>query len=208
MKKKKYKIVNATDQLAVNAKKWEENIMKTKNEKVLRELQEKVLEEQGHITIGDASKVDLLELIREDMPLENILIGLYNMIKINQYKIKDLETNLNLLATRIYDNETDFSKEEVETIKSALENMDIESLNNVKSNKDYITDDLYVNLEMMEQEPNYDEISKSQNDLMNKIKYPTRKMNLTFNNLVNKAMEEAIAINKAIIDIRNNGGRN
>lgn len=44
---------------------------------------------------------------KEDMALENILISLYNMAKVNQYKMRNLEDNLSLLSERIYKTDED-----------------------------------------------------------------------------------------------------
>ena len=96
-----------------------ENIMK---KTVIEQLEDTLKKENGEITIGDTSEATILKMFKEgDMSLENVLIGLYNMAKINEYKVKNLESHLDMLITRVYDTETDFTEEEKNEIKDVLD---------------------------------------------------------------------------------------
>ena len=153
------------------------------NKEILKELEEELLKEDRQITIGDTSKTTILKAFKEeDKPLENILITLYNMAKINQYKIAELEDNLNLLASRVYKMNEDFTKEEKEEISEALNSLELKQLKDIENCKDYLYDSLYCD------EENLYKAENLRKELMNKIKYPTPSMNQTFKDLVAKDM--------------------
>ncbi|MBN3397103.1 hypothetical protein CF074_05255 [Clostridium botulinum] len=146
---------------------------------IIKDLEKRLREEDEKITIGDTEETTILKMFdKEDMSLENVLISLYNMAKVNQYKIKNLEDNLNLLAERVYKTDEDFTEEEKEEIVEALGGLESEQLENIDKHKDYLQDDLYCGME------NIDEMCKKQKELMSKIKYPTPKMNKTFMELI------------------------
>ncbi|MBW9170753.1 hypothetical protein K2F43_05975 [Clostridium estertheticum] len=151
---------------------------------IIIELEKRLLEETK-VTIEDTSETTILKTIKqEDMSLENILISLYNLAKINQYKIKSLESNLNLLASRVYKTNEDFTENEKYEISEALGSFDLEELTN-NFDKELLQDMLY----MGEDEKNYDEEYRLQKELMNKINYPTPTMYETFNKLVTEQIE-------------------
>ncbi|MBN3411215.1 hypothetical protein [Clostridium botulinum] len=147
---------------------------------IIKDLEKRLREEDSQITIGDTEETTILKMFdKEDMSLENVLISLYNMAKVNQYKIKNLEDNLSLLAERIYKTDEDFTEQEKEEITEALDCLEPKQLENIDKHKDYLLDGLYCDME------DFDEMYKKQKELMNKIKYPTPKMNKTFVELVN-----------------------
>lgn len=152
---------------------------------IIMDLEKRLKEENSIVTMGDTHETTLLKLHdREDTSLENILIATYNTVKINTHKIKNLETNLDLLASRVYDGETDFTEEEKAEIEESLSVIgDIEELSKHNFFKDCLEDNLYC----IEEDINI--MFSKQKELMNKIKYPTKKMNDTFNNLVSAAIE-------------------
>lgn len=151
----------------------------------IKDLEKILKKEEDHITIGDTVETTILEVFKkEDMSLENVLISLCNISKINQYKIKNLETNLDLLASRIYKTNEDFTDTEKEEIASALEVLELKQLQNIENFKDYLMDGLYCTKE------DFNTMYKLQKQLMNKIKYPTPKMNKTFIELVSRRIEE------------------
>ncbi|MBY6878120.1 hypothetical protein [Clostridium botulinum] len=149
------------------------------NKTIIKDLEKRLREEDEKITIGDAEETTILKMFdKEDMALENILISLYNMVKVNQYKMRNLEDNLSLLSERIYKTDEDFTEQEKEEIARALGSLESEQLENIDKHKDYLLDGLYCDME------DFDEMYKKQKELMNKIKYPTPKMNKTFMELI------------------------
>ncbi|AJD27530.1 hypothetical protein G8E05_10735 [Clostridium botulinum] len=149
------------------------------NKTIIKDLEKRLREEDEKITIGDAEETTILKMFdKEDMALENILISLYNMAKVNQYKMRNLEDNLSLLSERIYKTDEDFTEQEKEEIAGALGSLESEQLENIDKHKDYLLDGLYCDME------DFDEMYKKQKELMNKIKYPTPKMNKTFMELI------------------------
>ena len=118
-----------------------ENIMK---KTVIEQLEDILKKENGEITIGDTSEAVILKMFKEgNMSLENVLIGLYNMASINKSKIKNLETNLDMLTSRIYDTETDFTDEEKQEIQEGLNDISDDKLKNIENNKECLYDVLY-----------------------------------------------------------------
>jgi hypothetical protein len=165
------------------------------NTTIIMELERKMREENSKITIGDTSETTVLKLLEgEDKPLENVLISLFNLAKVNQYKIERLENNLELLASRVHNTIEDFTEEEIEQIQFALENLDIEMLADVNFDKDRLHDSLYCDV-VPETEEDYDKLFKIQKDLVNKIKYPSQKMHKTFNGLVAEAIKSIKGVN-------------
>ncbi|MBU3153481.1 hypothetical protein [Clostridium estertheticum] len=157
------------------------------NKIIIKDLEKTLKEEYSQTTIGDAAVTKMLGIFdRDDMPLENILICLYDMSKINQTKIKKLETNLDTLALRVYNTTDDFTKEEEEQIEFALSMLEIDQLGDIDKYKDYLRDSLYEDytMKIVSEETDYDKIDELTNELMNKIKYPTQKMAQTFIRLV------------------------
>lgn len=154
------------------------------NKEILKQLEKELLKEDRQITIGDTSKTTILKAFKEeDKPLENILITLYNMAKINQYKVAELEDNLNLLASRVYKANEDFTREEKEEISEALGSLELKQLKNIDSCKDYLYESLYCC------EENLYKAGNLRKELMNKIKYPTPPMNQTFKDMVQECVE-------------------
>ncbi|RFM19233.1 hypothetical protein C1147_12420 [Clostridium botulinum] len=92
--------------------------------------------------------------------------------------MRNLEDNLSLLSERIYKTDEDFTEQEKEEIAGALGSLESEQLENIDKHKDYLLDGLYCDME------DFDEMYKKQKELMNKIKYPTPKMNKTFMELI------------------------
>ncbi|MCB2354473.1 hypothetical protein [Clostridium estertheticum] len=151
------------------------------NKLIIKELEKTLKEEYSKTTIRDAAVTEMLcTFDREDMPLENILICIYDMGKINQTKIKRLETNLDTLALRVYNTSDNFTKEEEEQIEFALRMLEIDQLKDIDKYKDCLHDSLYEDDTV---ELDYDKFDKHKKELMNKIKYPTQKMALTFSKL-------------------------
>lgn len=149
------------------------------NKEILKQLETELLKENGQITLGDTSKTTILNAFKqEDMSLENILISLYNMAKISQYKVAELENNLFLLANRVYKINEDFSKEEKLEIYETLRELEINQLKNIENHIGCLHDGLYCSEEDFDKAENQKEI------LMNKIKYPTPPMYATFKELV------------------------
>lgn len=159
---------------------------------IIENLEKRLIIEDGNITIGDVRKARCMDLCEAyDAPLENILISLYNLAKINQYKIKELETNLDLLVSRIYDAEDDFIEIEVEEITDTLDALEIDDL--LELDIDVMYDVLYLD------DNDFELREKKQDELFNKIKFPTKKMNETLKKLI----AEEIEVRNRMIDIRN-----
>lgn len=162
----------------------------TNKNEIILSLEKILMEEYSNITIGDDSETNLLKIRNEkDMYLENVIICLYNRAKINQYKVKMLETNLDLLASRVYNTEENFTQDEKDEIVGALETLKLEQLKDIENNKDYLQDMLYCDGIMEEDEEYYEECEKLSKQLMSKIKYQTPKMNKTFMELVKGEIE-------------------
>ncbi|WP_027398372.1 hypothetical protein [Anaerovorax odorimutans] len=155
------------------------------NNRILKELEGIFNKECGRITIGDSSKTKQLEpLERQELPLENILISVYNLIKVNQTRIEELEKNLDIFAKRVFDTVEDFTEEEIEEIKENLFSMDIEELEKIQNGcKDYIYDTLFCT------EDDFNIMKNKADILMSKILYPNAKINALFNKLVDEAIE-------------------
>jgi len=150
---------------------------------IIKDLEKRLLMEHSNITLGDTSETTLLNLhIDECTSTESILISLYNMAKINQCKIKKIETNLDLLASRVYKTDEDFAEDEKYEIREALVTFELEELAN-NFNKERLHDMLYADIE------DFDLMHEKQKELMNKIKYPTLAMYETFNKLVTEQIE-------------------
>ena len=164
------------------------------NNQLIKELERVFRTEIGEITIGDAGATKQLKLSeREDASLENILIAVHNLIKVNQVQIKRLENNLDALAPRIYNASDDFSKTEQKEIEFALEGLELEQLEDINNFKDHLHDSLYCGMKK------FDVMIKKQDELMGKIKYPTQRMHTTFNELVAKTIPIIARLNYAAI---------
>ncbi len=153
------------------------------NTTIIKSLGERFEESAGHITIGDADKCRQLEYIKsDDYALENMFISIYNLLNVHNVRLNQLESDIRTLVQRIYNTDENFADEEIEEIKQALDSMDLEMLGNVKSDADYLTDNLYSDIE--DDESDFEERMKQQEALMNKIKFPTKAMHDTFNKLL------------------------
>jgi hypothetical protein len=150
------------------------------NNKIIKELSLRFKEAEGNISIGDSDKCQQLgyfDTENDFMAIENMFVSIYNLLNTHDVRLEQNESDLRLLVSRVYNTDENFTTEEIEEIKSALDVMDSDDLENVKKDCDYLADNLFVD----------DDVKSI--ELMNKIKYPTKRMYDTFNELLNTAMQ-------------------